>query len=174
MAATKYQIFFRYINPTTQIAITNDLSSEYSEAFDIIHGKHKIYVGTDSQQLEAEEERDQMVIQGNSSSCDKFDMLFVFGGTKKYLHKDWDPDSQKWIERTGMPIAGTGKPGPSGYPYVIKDYYLRIPMSPWIKGSCYGSLEAAIDKCRELANAIGIANIKLVKVVAVGQKIKIQ
>ena len=34
MAATKYQVMFRYINPTTGVAITNDMSAEYEETFD--------------------------------------------------------------------------------------------------------------------------------------------
>lgn len=173
MAATKYQIFFRYINPTTQVAVTNDLSHEYIETFDIIHTRHKIVNGTADQQLEAEQERDDMVINGNSASCNKFDMLFVYGGAKKYYHKDYISSTDTWVERTKMPTGDNGSDSAHGYPYVIKDYYLRIPMSPWIKGSCYGSLEAAILKCKELANSIGLNNIKLIKTVAIGQKIKI-
>ena len=46
MGATKYQVMFRYINPATNVAITNDMSNEYIEAFDIHTDRHKILAGT--------------------------------------------------------------------------------------------------------------------------------
>jgi hypothetical protein len=244
MAATKYQIFFRYINPRTGIAITNDLSHDYVETVEIIHQKHKLYAGNATEQLEAEQERDDMLVNGNSPTlCDKYDMIFAFGGAKKYYHKSWinaetasalyqkekgfyvediqAPDGQVRTESANsdveadensitFAVAEAGEKAgaeeteaidnledlcatanesqgtstakqdityslvnSSSYPYVVKDYYIRIPMSPWIKGSCYGSLEAAIEKCKTLVSAIGIANVKLVKLVAIRQKIKI-
>lgn len=243
MAATKYQIFFRYINPRTGIAITNDLSHDYVETVEIIHQKHKLYAGNATEQLEAEQERDDMLVNGNSPTlCDKYDMIFAFGGAKKYYHKSWvnaetaqaDGKSKGYYEEDIQAPDGLVKTesasseveadensitfkveaagnkasdeeteaisnledlcaaanesqgtstakqdityslvNSSSYPYVVKDYYIRIPMSPWIKGSCYGSLEAAIEKCKTLVSAIGIANVKLVKLVAIRQKIKI-
>lgn len=163
MGATKYQVMYRYINPATNVAITNDMSNEYIEAFDIHTDRHKIRAGSQQEILDAEEERDEMVLFGNNASNPKYNMIFVYGGTKKYPHFKWS--GGKNIEQSGVP---------GGYPYVIKDFYVRIPMSPWFLSSCYGSLDAAVEKCRALVDMIGIENVKLVKVVPFDQRIKIQ
>ena len=252
MAATQYQIFFRYVNPSTNIPVTNDLINDYTETVEIIHQKHKLFAGTAAEQLEAEQERDNLIINANSpTSCDKYDMIFAFDGVEKIYHKDWvqsngdmpgywtpditsmtsgsiqikgyggdaikvdvpDPVEVEYKEsgktktridyhypsETGVDMINTQrkerimmerqsaghiinklKPqtwalaDDTMYPYVVKDKYLRVPMSPWIKGPRYGSLEAAITKCKSLVTAIGINNIKLVKLVNIVQKIKIQ
>ena len=60
------------------------------------------------------------------------------------------------------------------YPYVIKDTYKRIPMTPWFVHATYGSLEAAIDKAKVLVDIIGLDNIKLIKLVPFDQFVKIK
>lgn len=163
MAATKYQVMFRYVNPSTGVAITNNLSSKYEETFDIYTDRHRINTGTDPDKLEEEQRRDEMVIFGNHANNPKYDMVFAYNGTHKILHKAWV--GNKWVEQTGVP---------KGYPYVVKDDYVRIPMSPWCLSSCYGSLEAALEKCKTLVDMLGMTNVKLIKVVPFDQFIRIR
>ncbi len=59
-------------------------------------------------------------------------------------------------------------------PYVIKDQYKRVESSPWVVNCTVGSLEAALIKARILIEAIGIENVKIVKLVAFDQFVKIQ
>lgn len=252
MAATQYQIFFRYVNPASNVAITNDLINDYEETVEIIHGKHKLEYGTNEEKADAEQEINNMIIEANSPSlCNKYDMIFVYDGIKKYYHKNWVPGTPAndvtgteaeyghWTgDITLMPtgvivrkdydldaiiqdvikVAPTDTSGnaeylvtdtvlqeintdrtavvtdlreaagmvpnylkpesyitedESQYPYVVKDCYKRVPMSPWIKGSVFGSLDAAIEKCKVLTKAIGLNNIMLIKTVAIRQKIKL-
>lgn len=256
MAATHYQIFYRYVSPETNVPITNDLVNDYKETLEIVHQKHKLYNGTTTEQLEAEQEINTMLINETSpATCSKYDMIFAFNGAKKFYHKNWNAKTSSWTSEitslpdgnvtvkeyggdqmvheqkvdghyqinkyTGLTLPAADKAyigvgdeaTPAGntlanfeklrrqavitaredageqvdmirertvsmvndcaYPYVIKDTYIRVPMSPWIKGSHCGSLESAIEKCKTLVAAIGMENIKLIKVVDIRQKIKI-
>ena len=59
-------------------------------------------------------------------------------------------------------------------PYLIKDNYKKITMSPWIVHSIHNSLESAIDKAKTLVSMIGISNVKLIKTVPFDQFVKIK
>lgn len=59
-------------------------------------------------------------------------------------------------------------------PYLIKDNYKKIPLSPWILHSVHNSLESGLEKARVLASMIGIDNVKLIKTVPFDQFIKIK
>lgn len=263
MAATHYQIFYRYVSPETNVPITNDLANEYEEMVEIVHQKHKLYAGSTEEQLEAEQSLNNMIIeQTTPATCPKYDMMFAFNGAKKYYHKNWKngqwtnevtaiPDGVVAVkeyggeqilhenkdssgnyrisvystEETPLPQKGgyivegnvdlvnhpeeaipanslanfeklrrnfviqeridNGEEvdqirertyslrNDNAYPYVVKDSYIRIPMSPWIKGAHCGSLESAIEKCKTLVGMIGMENVKLVKIVDIRQKIRI-
>lgn len=172
MAATKYQVFYRYINKATGNPITNSTETDYEETLEFYTDEHKINTGTDEEKAEEEERQQQIIIDGNSANNSKMDMVFVYGGTKKIYHKKY-LGQNKWKEQTGIPDGIAEKNVPGGYPYLIKDTYIRVPMSPWQKGPVYGSLQAALAKCESLALAIGIENVKLVKLVPYGQKLTI-
>lgn len=144
MADTRYQILYRYVNPYTNSPLINDMSNTYHESFKFYTDRNK---PTDDPELE------DLMTDENAATCSKFDMLFVYGGTKKYSASSTYKD---------------------GYPYVIKDYYIRVPMSPWCVGDRYPSLEAAIQKCKTLANMLSLENIKLVKIVPFDKKLRIK
>ena len=59
-------------------------------------------------------------------------------------------------------------------PYLIKDNYKRIPLSPWILHSVHNSLGSGLEKARTLVSMIGIDNVKLIKVVSFDQFVKIK
>lgn len=161
MAATKYMVMFRYINPITNQAITNDMGNEYKEEFHLIHDEHPFRKGDEAW----EKKIDAMVMEGNDASNPKYNMLFVFGGTKKIpKYKNYPIDGEPYGIVTGIK---------TGYPYVVKDVYKRVTMSPWFHDSTYGSLTAALEKVKTMVDMIGLDNVKLIKVVPFDQKIKI-
>ena len=326
MAATKYQLLYRYINEATNTAITNNMNNDYVKTEEIYTIDHKIEATDTLTQAEAEDEKEEMISYGNSTDNPKNDMIFAYDGTKKIRHKkyvapvqgcyvvrDWQSLDRNLIGNAGdyskdfitldgeSPEAGgkvvcknltinnkyfpsnkvitvvddnsladkgtTSNPyyseskinslitkatefelntngyadhvtdsetirfwyngdiitlytGPvaiegnnmsrygSGYgqlnssnlhgsvtiksnqiqtievpghyeetteyPYVIKDTYKRIQMSPWFVHATYSSLEAALERAKLLVDMIGLDNVKLIKVVPFDQFVKIQ
>ncbi len=59
-------------------------------------------------------------------------------------------------------------------PYLIRDNYKKIPLSPWILHSVHNSLESGINKAKQLVAMIGINNVKLIKTVPFDQFVKIK
>ena len=59
-------------------------------------------------------------------------------------------------------------------PYMIKDTYARIEDSPWMINCITGSLTAAMTKAKKIVDVLGIENVKVIKLVAVDQFIKIK
>lgn len=59
-------------------------------------------------------------------------------------------------------------------PYLIKDNYKKIPLSPWILHSVHNSLESGLEKAKEIVSMIGIDNVKLIKTVPFDQFVKIK
>lgn len=62
----------------------------------------------------------------------------------------------------------------NSYPYLIKDTYKRIQLSPWFVNCTTCSLDAALTKAKILVDMIGLDNVKLIKIVPFGQFVKIQ
>lgn len=62
----------------------------------------------------------------------------------------------------------------NAYPYLIKDTYKRIQLSPWFVNCTTTSLDAAIAKAKILVDMIGLDNVKLIKLVPFGQFVKIK
>jgi hypothetical protein len=101
MAATKYQVLYRYINEATNTAITNSMDNAYNPVCEFyVDPHHKMFSDSTASQYEATNEQQEMISFGNSSSNPKTNMLFAYNGTEKIKHK-------KWIETIG---------------YVVKDW----------------------------------------------------
>lgn len=164
MAATQYMLMFKYINTNTNKPITNDLNNPYEEDFHIITDGHAYRQGD----VAWAEKIDNLLIEGNNFGNTKQDMIFVYDGTIKMPH---------YTGGTSLKYEGTDwtKPStiPASYPYVVKDKYIRINMAPWFPLATYGSLNAALKKAEQMADMIGLDNLKLIKIVPFGQKIKI-
>jgi len=62
----------------------------------------------------------------------------------------------------------------NSYPYLIKDTYKRIQLSPWFVNCTTCSLDAALEKAKILVDMVGLDNVKLIKIVPFGQFVKIQ
>ena len=92
MAATKYQLLYRYINEATNTAITNSMENEYIKAEEFYTAHHKIYDSDPNTKIEAENEKEEMISFGNSPDNPKNDMMFAYDGTKKIRHKKWIPE----------------------------------------------------------------------------------
>lgn len=161
MAATRYQLLYRYINEATNVAITNNMQNEYVKAEDFQTICHPIQSDDIDMKSKAEDALEELISYGNSVDNPKNDMVFAYAGTKKVRHEILNGKS-------------THAHATPEYPYIIKDQYVRIQMTPWFVHATYGSLEAALEKAKVLVDMIGLDNVKLIKIVPFDQFVKIQ
>lgn len=105
MAATKYQVMYRYMNDIMNVPITNNQDSTYEPVFEFYTDPdHRIF-DTDQDIQNAELEKQQEMISfANQSSNPKNDMLFVYNGCKKVQHKVWVPERLGYVVRNFTPI----------------------------------------------------------------------
>ena len=143
MAATKYQVMCRYFNTSTNNPITNNSETEYDKTFGF-------YTVDKSDTIS------EYMIEGNSPENVKTDMLFAYAGTK-IVH----PDTPEYYSTDYK------------MPFMIVDQYERVMFSPWFVNYTTGSLTSAVEKAKQLVNAIGMTNVKMIKVVPFDQFIKI-
>lgn len=90
MAATKYQLLYRYMNESTNTPITNDASNEYIKTEEFYTIDHKIEASSDETvKIEGEYDKEEMISYGNNPANPKNNMIFAYDGTKKINHKKW-------------------------------------------------------------------------------------
>lgn len=100
MAATKYQLLYRYINEATNIAITNETTEEYVPVREFYaYPDHAIFSDNATTKAEAEDAQQEMIANANDPSNVKTNMLFAFEGTKKIRHQKWVPDETGYVVR---------------------------------------------------------------------------
>ena len=100
MAATKYQLLYRYINEATNIAITNETTEEYVPVREFYaYPDHAIFSDDATTKAEAEDAQQEMIANANDPSNIKTNMLFAFEGTKKIRHQKWVPDETGYVVR---------------------------------------------------------------------------
>lgn len=100
MAATKYQVLYRYINESTNTPITNDMSNKYQEVCEFYTDpNHKIFSTDLTVKAEAMRDQQEMISFGNSSDNPKTNMLFAYNGTKKINHQTWVNEQTGYIVR---------------------------------------------------------------------------
>lgn len=100
MAATKYQVMCRYINDTTNVAITNDYKATYEPVFEFYTDPdHRIFSSVTQNQSEELDRQQQIVASANLSSNPKNDMMFVYDGCEKVSHNVWVEDQTGYIVR---------------------------------------------------------------------------
>ena len=89
MAATRYQLLYRYINEATNVAITNNMINDFNKTEEFYTKDHKLESSDITLQGEAEDEKEEMISYGNSTDNPKNDMIFAYDGTKKIRHKKY-------------------------------------------------------------------------------------
>ena len=99
MAATQYQVLYRYLNEATNNAITNSANEEYVETLEFYQKDHKLLFRSDKEKSEAEDEKQKMISEGNSPDNIKTDMLFAYAGTKKIKHQIYKPEETGYVVR---------------------------------------------------------------------------
>lgn len=100
MAATKYQLLYRYINEATNIAITNEATEEYIPVREFYaYPDHAIFSSDPMIKADAEDAQQEMIANANDPGNIKTNMLFAFEGTKKVRHKKWTPDETGYVVR---------------------------------------------------------------------------
>ena len=153
MATIKYEVLCRYYNVDMKMPITNLATEQWVSSFDNIPDKKNGF-STETFQFcvkqDAAQERliQDLLIEGNNASNPKFNMFFM------YKARDFKYSS-----------AGT-----TAYPYVLLDKMERVILSPWFVHSTHGSLNSAMTKAKALANLIGHDNIKIGKIVPLGER----
>lgn len=158
MAATKYEVLYRYYNVDMKMPITNIVNETWVSCFDTAPVKsEKVYstetfkFHTDSSDNKEEKKIQELLVYGNNANNPKFNMFFM------YKAREF-----KYSNTSNM-----------SYPYVLMDRMERVPLSPWFVHSTHASLSSAITKTRALANLIGHENIKIGKIVPLDQYIEI-
>lgn len=154
MAATQYMIMYRLFNEDINQPITNDPSLTYEPVCEFYTQHHKLYSGSEVQKDEAYQAQQELLL--NAMSSDATNMFFAFDGTKKFKHVG--VDGSEHLED----------------PYMVKDTYKRINGSPWLTHCVCSSLDAALIKAKTLCGMIGMENVKVIKVVAYDQSLKIK
>lgn len=100
MAATKYQVLYRYVNEATNTPITNSMDNEYETVREFYTDPdHKIFSTDPVVQATATDEQQQMISYGNSSENPKTNMLFAYDGTKKIKHQKWIVETTGYVVR---------------------------------------------------------------------------
>jgi len=100
MAATKYQVLYRYINESTNTPITNDMSNEYQKVCEFYTDpNHKIFSTDLAVKADAMREQQEMITFGNSSDNPKTNMLFAYNGTQKINHQNWINEQVGYVVR---------------------------------------------------------------------------
>lgn len=99
MGATKYQILYRYTNPNSNQFVTNDAQTDYKAVMELYSDQHKIEIGTPDEILSANKEKSELIVNGNSTGNDNYNMLFKFTGTKRFNKKVWKPKSIGYVIR---------------------------------------------------------------------------
>lgn len=99
MAAVKYQVLYKYTNPNANQFITNDSESDYKQTLELYHQDHKINNIDKELKLEAENEKSELIIEGNNTSNDNYGMLFKFTGTKRINKKVWVEGTTGYVIR---------------------------------------------------------------------------
>lgn len=156
MAATKYMVMYRMLNEATNLPVTNNASNEYKPNMEYYTDDHKMYAGNAVQQEEAYQEQQKMLIDAADVNNPKYEMFFSYEGTKKIRHRGVNGEEH------------------TEDPYLIKDTYKRISGNPWFTNCVCGSLDAALEKAKKLVSMIGIENVKVIKMVAYDQFLKIK
>lgn len=105
MAATKYQVMYRYMNHIMNVPITNDQNAAYEPTFEFYtDDDHRIFSTDPNIQNEELEKQQEMISWANQAKNPKNDMLFIYNGCKKVPHKKWVPEQIGYIVRNWQVI----------------------------------------------------------------------
>ena len=97
MAATQYQILYRYLNTKNNTFVTNETTEEYEKVFEFYNDKHKIMIGTPNEKVTAETEKQDLIVNGNLSSNPNYNMLFRYDGVKRKSKKVWVAEQTGYV-----------------------------------------------------------------------------
>lgn len=166
MSATKYQVLARYYNRVTNSPITNDPKNKYVKEIGFYT-------------TEEPEKISEKTVEGSDPSNVKNNMLFSYMGT--YMINPGMANNKEELKKFGGKYTYVNMESTlacfsegSKTPYVIADQYERVMFDPWFSVAVTGSLQAALEKAKTVIQAIGIKNVKIIKLVNYDQFIKIK
>lgn len=97
MAATRYEVLYRYLNEALNTPITNSMKNEYDMVREFYVDPHHKIFKDEVIQAEAMDEQQEIISYANNAENPKTDMLFAYDGTKKIKHKQWVSDAPGYI-----------------------------------------------------------------------------
>lgn len=164
MAATKYQILYRYINPNSKTLITNSTPEEYVESFELYHDKHLIEIGTSEEKIKYAQIRDNLLIEGNNTSNPKYDMLFKYSGTKRKLKRIWVPEVEGYVVRDRAQVERKISPygnysGDFVYVGGYNEQSAKVVMHPRVIESLFKNGDAFCNSPATPSNSTGLHNL---------------
>ena len=135
---TQYKVLYRYINPTTNTAITSD--ADYKKTEEFFTEDHKVNITKDiltknfkgyelkyeydvedpenyatKMRNEGDKER-ELLITENMANQDKSNNLYVYNGTKKIFHPVFVPEALGYVVREWRKVPKSQIPsGPDDY-----------------------------------------------------------
>ena len=136
----KYEIFCRCLHPTTGKVVTNATNQKY-ENLKYIKG----YAETEAA-IQAND-----VIQENSPSNEKYNMLFMYNGVKTINN---NINKRIYYSTDGRCTLT-----------INDDDFIQMNADPWILYASRLSLESATRIAKELVKKIGLENVKVTKMV---------
>lgn len=150
MAMVKYSVFTRWINPITKNGVTNLNNKSYKDLKFL-----KDYNSKTSSVEQATETTEQ-----NSSTNEKFNMLFYYTGTltvNDYLS-------------TKIEIGYS----PTTTITILSDAFEQCIGDPWMLYSTKYSFKAALEIAKTLVRKVGIDNVKVTKEVPLKEYIDVE
>lgn len=132
-------------------AIINAINTKMTEAFnlyEVYRVKKEEYTTIKNEATVNKAQYQQMINQNNAIIADNNAALATRGEAKFDAKHKW--------------------------PYMIVDVYERVWFSPWFSVHVCSSLSAALEKAKVIVGAIGIDNVKIIKLVSIDQFIKIR
>ena len=148
MAVVKYNVYYRFINPNTQKAITN---SNMNENYDKLK-----YISSYSARDNSKEQAEDVTIN-NDPKNEKYNMIFYYNGTENINHKI----------KHSLTI-------PNDEIIVNGDCFGQCVGSPWFLYGSKPSFKAALELGKELVGKVGKENVRICKEVPLKEYVDVE
>lgn len=141
--SVQYYIYYKYVNPNTKKVITNLATDAYDSS--------TRYIGAYSSTGTTTNTMTTDIINEESPTNSKYDMMFYFNGTDDLTNAI----NAKLALTSGAPLPTTDK--------IITEKFGRCKGEAWFFAGYRTSLLDAINVAKPLINSLGKANVRILK-----------
>jgi hypothetical protein len=141
--SVQYNIFYKYVNPDTKKVTTNDTTDVYDST--------TRYIGAYNNNATTTNTMTTDIINQESASNTKYDMIFYFDGTQDIT----DVINTGLVATGGIALPSTDK--------IINEKFSRCLGECWFFAGYRTSLYDAINVAKPLIQSLGLANVKVLK-----------